>query len=230
VQTPVLVDANYQGHPRKLLIEANRNGFLYILDRVTGKFLSATRFAERLNWATGIDATGRPIYSNVQPTPKGTLTCPGDAGATNWYSPAYNDGTGLFYFLSLDQCTINSVKPEGFKEGKEYYATGTREEPRAPGKKYLLAFDQRTNRLAWKYEQQGDSHSWGGVMTTASGLVFFGDDAGSFEAVDGRTGNLLWHFNTGQTLHASPMSYSAEGKQYVAIASGDDLFAFGLSN
>lgn len=230
VQTPVLVDAEYRGQPRKLLIEANRNGFLYILDRVTGKFLSATRFAERVNWASGIDANGRPIYTDVQPSAKGTLTCPGDAGATNWYSPAYNEATGFFYFLSLDQCTVNSVKPEIFQEGKEYYATGTREEANMPGKKYLLAFDRNTNKLAWKYPQEVDTISWGGVMTTATGLVFFADDADSFEAVDGRTGKPLWHFNTGQTLHASPMSYAASGKQYVAIASGDDLFAFALPN
>jgi alcohol dehydrogenase (cytochrome c) len=228
VQTPVLVDAEYQGQPRKLLIEANRNGFLYILDRVTGKFLSATRFAERVNWASGIDANGRPIYTDVQPSAKGTLTCPGDVGATNWYSPAYNETTGLFYFLSLDQCTVNSVKPENFEEGKEYYATGSREEPNTAGKKYLLAFDRKTNQLAWKYAQEGETYSWGGVMTTATGLVFFADDTNSFEAVEGRTGKPLWHFNTGQTLHASPMSYAASGKQYVAIASGDDLFAFAL--
>jgi alcohol dehydrogenase (cytochrome c) len=228
VQTPVLVDAEYQGKARKLVIEANRNGFVYILDRVTGKFLSAARFAERVNWASGIDVNGRPLYTGVLPSATGTLTCPGDAGATNWFSPAYNEKTGLFYFLSLDQCTINSVKPEKFEEGKEYYAGGTTEEPNTPGKKYLLAFDKNTNRIAWKYEQEGEAHSWGGVMTTATGLVFFADDTGSFEAVDGRTGKPLWHFNTGQTLHASPMSYAINGKQYVAVASGDELFAFAL--
>jgi alcohol dehydrogenase (cytochrome c) len=120
------------------------------------------------------------------------------------------------------------VKPASFEEGKEYYATGSREEPNTPGKKYLLAFDPKTNQVAWKYPQEGETYSWGGVMTTATGLVFFADDANAFEAVDGRTGKQLWHFNTGQTLHASPMSYSTGGKQYVAIASGDDLFAFAL--
>ena len=228
VQTPVLIDAEYQGQPRKLLLEANRNGFFYILDRVTGKFLSATSFAERVNWASGIDANGRPIYTNVQPSASGTLTCPGDAGATNWFSPAYNEATHLFYFLSLDQCTINRVKPQAFVPGKEYYATGTTEEPNTPGKKYLLAFDWGANRMEWKYPQEGRAQSWGGVMTTATGLVFFADDASSFEAVDGKTGKPLWHFNTGQTFHASPMSYSSGGKQYVAIASGDNLFAFAL--
>lgn len=228
VQTPVLVDADYQGLPRKLLLEANRNGFFYILDRITGKFLSATTFAERVNWASGVDANGRPIYTNVQPSASGTLTCPGDAGATNWFSPSYNETTRLFYFIELDQCTVNAVKPQEFVPGKEYYATGTTEEPNNPGKKYLLAYDWSTKKMAWKYPQEGKAHSWGGVMTTATGLVFFADDASSFEAVDGNTGKPLWHFNTGQTFHASPMSYAAAGKQYVAIASGDNLFAFAL--
>jgi alcohol dehydrogenase (cytochrome c) len=228
VQTPVLIDADYQGQPRKLLLEANRNGFFYILDRVTGKFLSAMPFAERINWAKGIDANGRPIYTGVMPSANGTLTCPGDAGATNWFSPAYNEDTRFFYFIELDECTVNLVKPEAFEPGKEYYATGSKQEPNTSAKKYLLALDWSTGKFAWKYAQEGKAHSWGGVMTTATGLVFFADDSGSFEAVDGKTGEPLWHFNTGQTLHASPMSYSAGGKQYVAIASGDNLFTFAL--
>lgn len=228
VETPVLVDRVYKGQPRKLLIEANRNGFIYILDRTNGKFLSATKFAQKLNWAKGIDAKGRPIFTDVKPTLNGMLTCPGEAGATNWYSPAYNEGTGLFYFMALEECTINSTKPEAFSEGTEYYATGARRPPDASGKKRLLAFDPATGRFAWTYPQTGGARSWGGVMTTASGLVFFADDANSFEAVDARTGKSLWHFNTGQPIHASPMNYAVNGKQYVAIASGDDLFTFAL--
>jgi alcohol dehydrogenase (cytochrome c) len=228
VETPVLIDDLYEGKPRKLLLEANRNGFIYLLDRVSGKFLSATRFADRLNWAYGIDAQGRPIFTKIQPTASGTLICPGDVGATNWYSPAYNEATGLFYFLSLDECTLNFVKPQDFEPGQGFYATGTKQDPNRKGQKTLLAFDRDANRFVWKYPQQGNTSSWGGVMTTATGLVFFGDDAYSFEAVDGRSGKPLWHFNTGQTLHASPMSYAVDGKQYVAIASGNNLFSFAL--
>ena len=228
VETPVLLDGPYQGRQRKLLIEANRNGFLYILDRTNGKFLSATRFAERLNWATGIDAQGRPILTNVLPSAAGTLTCPGDIGATNWFSPSFNEHTGLFYFVALDDCTINSVKPQPFVPGQDFYATGTTHDPGQKGQKTLLAFDRNTNQFVWKYVQHGDTHSWAGVMSTATGLVFFGDDANSFEAVDGRSGKPLWHFNTGQTLHASPMSYAIKGHQYVAIASGNNVFSFAL--
>lgn len=228
VETPVLVDRMYKGRPRKLLIEANRNGFIYILDRTNGKFLSATRFAQKLNWAKGIDVNGRPILTDVKPTLDGMLTCPGVAGATNWYSPAYNEETRLFYFIAIDECTINSTKPEAFSEGTEYYATGSRRAPGARGKKRLLAFDPATETFAWSYPQTGSARSWGGVMTTATGLVFFADDANSFEAVDAKTGRSLWHFNLGQPIHSSPMSYAVNGKQYVAVAAGDDLFTFAL--
>lgn len=227
-ETPVLIDGDYQGQPHKLLIEANRNGFIYVLDRSNGRFLSARRFAQRLNWATGIDAQGRPIFTNVQPSASGTLTCPGDAGATNWFSPSWNESTGLFYFMELDECTVNIVMPEKFAEGKTFYATGSRQEPHGQSRKLLVAFDQKTGKIVWNYPQAGDGQSWGGVMSTAAGLVFFADDVGFFEAVDGKSGKSLWHFNTGQSFHASPMSYAVDGRQYVAIASGSDLFSFAL--
>lgn len=227
-ETAVLVAADYKGEPRKLLIEANRNGFIYILDRRNGKFLSATRFVEKLNWAAGIDSQGRPVRSGIQPTPGGTRVCPGFAGATNWYSPSYSEATRLFYFLALEDCSLYSTKPEPFREGRGYYSTGAKHSPGENAKKILLAFDPFTEAFVWRYPQIGKSHSMGGVMSTATGLVFFGDDAESFEAVDGTTGKPLWHFNTGQPLHASPMSYAVAGKQYVAIASGTDLFAFAL--
>ena len=227
-ETAVLVNADYKGEPRKLLIEANRNGFVYILDRSNGRFLSATRFAEKLNWATGIDSQGRPNRSGVEPTPGGTRVCPGFAGATNWYSPSYSEATRLFYFLALEDCSVYSIKPEPFREGRGYYSTGAKHSPGENARKGLLAFDPFTETFVWRYPQIGTSHSMGGVMSTATGLVFFGDDAESFEAVDGATGKPLWHFNTGQTLHASPMSYAVAGKQYVAIASGTDIFAFAL--
>ncbi len=227
-ETPVLADMQYQGKPRKLLIEANRNGFIYLLDRTNGKFLSATPFAKKINWATGIDANGRPMVTDLKPTPDGTLICPGVVGATNWFSPSYSEATHLFYFLAFEGCSAYFVKPAPFEEGREYYSTGTKHNPNDKTERILLAFDPQTATIAWRYPQLGDSHSWGGVMTTASGLVFFADDADFFEAADAETGKSLWHFNTGQTFHASPMSYAVRGKQYVAIASGFDLFSFAL--
>jgi alcohol dehydrogenase (cytochrome c) len=227
-QTPVLIDRIYQGKPRKLLVEANRNGFLYVLDRTDGKFLSATQFAKRLTWAKGVDPNGRPVVSDLQPTANGTLICPGDIGGTNWFSPSYSEFTHQFYVSAFDACSTYFRKPQAFAEGSNYYSTGTTHDSKDRRKKELLAFDLDKNSFTWRYPQEGDSYSWGGVMSTASGLVFFADDAECLEAVDAKTGKSLWHFNTGQTLHASPMSYSVGGKQYVAIASGDDLFSFAL--
>ncbi len=228
VETPILIDAVYQGVARKLLVQADRNGFFYVLDRTNGRFLSATPFVDKLNWAKGIDAQGRPVLTGIQPTAGGTRVCPGFAGATNWYSPSYSESTHSVYFMAREQCENYFLKPETFREGQGYYSTGVKHIPGEISQKVLVAFNLDTNSIAWKYPQTGAGHSSGGTMTTAGGLVFFGDDAGSFEAVDARSGKPLWHFNTGQDLSASPMSYAVAGKQYVAIAAGSDVFSFAL--
>ena len=222
-ETAVLVDTTYQGEPRKLLVEANRNGFVYVLDRITGKFLSATRFAEKMNWATGIDPTGRPIRTSVAPSPDGTLVCPGFEGATNWYAPSYNPATHLLYFLSLEDCATYFLKPQEFEEGRTYYSTGMQGVGET-GKEYINAFDLRTLDFAWHDLQIGMNKGWGGVMSTATGLVAHGDNAENFVILNGYTGKPLWHFNVGQLIRASPMSYAINGKQYFAIAAGSDVF------
>jgi len=229
VETPMLVDAVYKGEPRKLLVEANRNGYVYVLDRTDGKFLSASPFVEKLNWAKGIDEHGRPIRTDVRPTPAGSRVCPGYSGATNWYAPSYNESTHMAYFLTLEECeTYFSEPTQPFKDGKEYYSTGVRRIPGEISRKVLVAYSLDADSLAWKYPQTGRGHSTGGTMTTAAGLVFFGDDAGSFEAVDAQSGKPLWHFNTGQDMSASPMTYAAGGRQFVAIAAGSNVFSFAL--
>jgi alcohol dehydrogenase (cytochrome c) len=230
VETPMLIDANYLGQARKLLVQANRNGYLYVLDRADGKFLFATPFVEKLNWATGIDDKGRPIRTAVKPTPAGTRVCPGYTGATNWFSPSYSESTHAVYFMALEQCEtyFSKARPQSFKEGEDFYSTGVKRIAGEPSKKVLLAFSLDSNTFAWKYPQIGKGLSSGGTMTTAGGLLFFGDDAQSFEAADAQTGKPLWHFNTGQDMSSSPMSYAIAGKQYVAIAAGSDLFSFAL--
>ena len=227
-QTPVLVDATFRGRPRKLIIEANRNGFLYLLDRTNGQFLSAMRFAEKLNWATGIDEKGRPIRTEIKPSAEGTRVCPGMVGATNWHAPSYNPETSLFYFMALESCSVLVLKPQPFKPRETYYSTGARHSEGDYNQKILLAYSVDGDKPAWRYVQTGRGHSAGGTMTTAGGLVFFGDDAESFEAVDAQTGKPLWHFHTGQNIAASPMSYAINSKQYVAIAAGSDIFSFAL--
>jgi alcohol dehydrogenase (cytochrome c) len=228
VETAVLVDSTFRGQPRKLIVQANRNGFLYVLDRTNGKFLSARPFAEKLNWATGIDDKGRPIRTGLQPTTEGTRVCPGFVGATNWYSPSYNPQNSRFYFMALNTCNIFFLKPQEFKPGQTYYSTGTHRSKGDYNQKVLLAFALDDYKPAWRYVQAGEGRSSGGTMTTASGLVFFGDDTQTFEAVDAQTGKPLWHFNTGQNITASPMTYAVNSKQYVAIAAGSDVFSFAL--
>jgi alcohol dehydrogenase (cytochrome c) len=230
VETPAIVNGTFQGKPRKLLIQADRNGFLYILDRANGKFLAATQFLEKLTWAKGVDSNGRPILTGLIPTARGAEICPGLEGATNWYAPSYNPATGFFYFLALERCNIYYAHPEPFEKGKSYYNTGTVRVPGQKGEKVLLAYKVNDGTLAWKYPQIGGADSWAGTMTTAGGLVFFGDDAGMLEAVDAGSGAPLWHFNTGQQIHASPMSYAVGGVEYVAIAAGSDIFTFALGD
>jgi alcohol dehydrogenase (cytochrome c) len=227
-ETAVLIDAVYKGEPRKLLVEANRNGFVYVLDRTNGKFLSGVRFVEKLNWAKGIDAQGRPIPTGAQPNDEGTRICPGFTGATNWYAPSYSELTHLFYFKALEDCGTFFRKPQEFAEGQTYYSTGVKHGAAENPQKILLAYDFNTETFAWKYPQVSSGYSNGGTMTTAGGVVFFADDTHYFEAVDAQTGRPLWHFNTGQTISASPMSFAINGKQYVAIAAGSDIFSFAL--
>lgn len=229
-ETPVLIDTVLTGKSRKLLVQANRNGFIYVLDRTNGKFLSATRFVEKLNWASGIDAQGRPIRTEVKPTPQGTKVCPGYGGATNWFAPSYNELTHLFYFMAMEQCEtyLTAPVPQTFAERKEFYSTGVKHIPAEYSKKILLAFDVGTGKFAWKYPQVGMAHSTGGTMSAAGGLLFFGDDGQAIEAVDAATGKPLWHFTAGQDMSASPMTYEVAGRQFVAVAAGSDVFSFAL--
>jgi alcohol dehydrogenase (cytochrome c) len=227
-ETPVLVDSRENGVTRHLLVQADRNGFFYILDRTNGKFLHATPFVNKLNWAKSIDASGRPDLTGRIPTAEGTYICPGVEGATNWFSPSYNPDTGLFYFMALESCNIYYAKLKPFTPGETYYNTGTKRPPDEHSQKILLAFSVPEGEPVWRYPQVGRGDSWGGTLTTAGGLLFFADDSRSFEAVDASSGKPLWHFNTGQRIDASPMTYAIDGMQYVAIAAGSDIFSFTL--
>ena len=229
VQTPVLVDAMFRNKPRKLIVTANRNGFLYILDRATGEYLYSKQFMKRMNWAKGIDKNGRPISNNLIPDAKGVLVCPGIEGATNWYSPSYDPQTNMFYFRSLEACDVLQAKNVPFEQGRPYYSTGARTPPGSvASESYINAFDLTKLDFAWRDKQIGEGPAYAGVMTTAGGLVAFGNNASEFEMDDARTGKPLWAFRLGQPMHASPMSYAIAGKQYFAVAAGDDVFAFAL--
>jgi alcohol dehydrogenase (cytochrome c) len=218
----LLVDAPWRGRARKLLLQANRSGFFYVLDRETGKVLLAEPFVRKLTWASGIGKDGRPVLvKGNDPTPRGVKSCPAVRGATNWYSTAFHPAAGLFYVMAVEDCNIYRQAALG---GYEPY-----HDPADPPEKYLRAVDVQTGKIAWEIKQVGAPEAnYSGVLATAGGLVFYGETGGGFAAADARTGRTLWHFETNEVWKASPMTYMMAGKQYVAIAAGGNILSFAL--
>ncbi|MFN7936096.1 MAG: PQQ-binding-like beta-propeller repeat protein [Bryobacteraceae bacterium] len=225
-QTPLLVNRVYRGRERKLLLQANRNGFFYVFDRTNGELLLAEKFVDRLNWATGIGKDGRPVMvPGLEPTQDGTKVCPNVLGAANWPSVALSPETGWFYVQSRDACGIYRKPP----------SWNGRDIPLEPGQMVLRALDIETGKRVWEVPQVGPADSWGGVLS-AGGVIFFGEDSGALGAVDAKTGKDLWHIQTnasaalgdGHSWRSSPMTFMAGGKQYVAFAAGPNILCFGL--
>jgi PQQ-dependent dehydrogenase (methanol/ethanol family) len=221
-QPLVLVDAPFHGRPRKLLLHANRNGFFYVLDRTNGKMLQATSFVNKLTWASAIGADGRPILLPANETTLGGVkTCPAVRGATNWYSTAYDPATRLYYVMTVEDCTIYRKAHDG--------GYGFIDNPADPPGKVLRAIDVETGQAAWQLPMNGHpERNYSGVLATAGGLVFFGETSGGFAAADAKTGRPLWSFEGNQPWKASPMTYVAGGRQYIAIASGPNIVSFSL--
>jgi alcohol dehydrogenase (cytochrome c) len=225
-QIPVLVDAEWHGKTRKLLIQANRNGFLYVLDRTNGQFLSAKPFAQ-VTWASSIGSDGRPVIApGSDPTPEGVHVCPGALGATNWFSPSYDPQTKLLYVSSSVECDTFSGAPQKYHEGHDFI--GSIYVP-AKGEKTsgaMRALDPFTGEKKWEFRYT--SPPWCGALSTSGGLVFGGDSEGNFIAFDAVSGKDLWHIQLGAAIYSSPITYSVDGRQYVAIPAGAGLFAFAL--
>ena len=226
-----LIDTEWLGKPRKLLVQANRNGFLYVLDRTNGHYLLGRAYTPKLTWATGQTAAGRPIVSpGKAATPEGTLVCPWLLGASNWYSSSYNPITGLYYVQTNDKCGIFTRTDMTFEKGRAYMGGSFTADPNDPGRRILRALDIRTGKPAWEIAQIGGADTSGGVLSTAGGVVFYGADDGSFAAVDAKDGKALWSFQTNQSPHASPMTYEFDHRQYVAVAAGSNVIGFALSD
>ena len=224
LEMPVLLDATYKGQPRKLLLQANRNGYYYVLDRTTGKYLAATPFVSKIDWTTGIDANGKAtVAPGHDPTVKGSVTCPSTAGATNWPSPTYDPQTGYFYLWIAEGCGINTVASSAPAAG-----TGYAENPNAPWQAYVIALDALTGKKIWSYQGVRSNHYGPGLVSSAGGIVFAPEQFGQVSLLDAKTGKPLWHFNTGDLITASPITYGVDGQQYFAIASNSNIFAFGL--
>jgi alcohol dehydrogenase (cytochrome c) len=229
VQTVVAVDTRYRGQERQILLQANRNGFFYVLDRRSGAVLLAKPFVKTLNWAAGVGEDGRPLrIAGLEPTTRGLRICPSVVGATNWMSPAFNPETRLYYVMALEHCSVFRKSDRWFQPGDSFYGGDTENVPGERGRKVLRALDIETGSMVWEREQDGAGNTWSGVLSTATGLVFYGDDNGDFAAVDARTGAPLWRFGANTIWRASPMAYAVGGQQFIAIAAGGSIFAFGL--
>jgi alcohol dehydrogenase (cytochrome c) len=229
-QTSVAIDADWQGRPRKLLLHASRNGFFYVFDRENGTLLLAKPFVKNLTWASGIGADGRPIkLPNQAPSEAGTKVCPSQDGATNWFSPSYNPATGLYYVQTYEKCGIYTKRPQGpWESGKSYLGGSHRGSPDPKPQRILRAINIQDGAIVWELPQPGPADSWGGTLTTASGLVIAGEDGGALIAVDAESGKPLWSFQTNQTWKASPMTYTFDGRQHIAVAAGPTIIAFAL--
>ena len=225
----VLVDREWNGEQRKLLVHANRNGFLYVIDRTNGEFLSGKQFVDAVTWATGIDENGRPIrVDGMEPSVEGTEACPSLLGATNWFSTTYSEETGLYYVQTREACDVFTKRENEWEAGKGYFGGSRKNSPNKDPQKVLRALDIETGEAVWELPQEGSGGSWGGVLGTASDLIIFADDSGALAAADARTGAALWHFQTNVLWKASPMTYMFDGTQYIAIASGSNILSFAL--
>jgi alcohol dehydrogenase (cytochrome c) len=229
-ETPMVVNADWQGSPRKLLLQANRNGFFYVWDRTNGKMLLAQPFVRNLNWASAIGAEGRPIVNpKHEPEAGGTRVCPSQDGATNWFSPSYNPATGLYYIQTFEKCSDYSKRDPGiWAPGKEYLGGSQRTVQDDANARILKAIDVRTGKVVWELPQPGPANTWGGTLATSTGLVIFCEEGGALMAADATTGKPLWSFQTNSGWKASPMTYMFDGKQYIAVAAGPNVLAFGL--
>ena len=192
--------------------------------------LLAQPFVRNLTWASGIDARGRPIKRPGQePTPAGTKVCPSQDGATNWFSPSYSPITGLYYVQTFEKCSIYTKTSGGkWEAGKAYLGGSQRTSPDPVPQRILKAIDIRTGKIRWELPQPGPAVSWGGTLTTATGLVIFGEESGALMAADAETGAPLWSFATNHNWKASPMTYQFDGTQYVAVAAGSTIVAFAV--
>ncbi|HLH04331.1 MAG TPA: acido-empty-quinoprotein group A [Bryobacteraceae bacterium] len=220
VQTPVLIDGEINGQPKKLVAQASRNGWFFVLDRKTGKDYVSTEYV-KTNWAKGVDAKGQPIPNPAkEPKEDGALVSPNQGGAANWPPPSFSPQTGLFYVNATRAFSIyyvydTSEKAEGWGGNDQG----------GWGESMLQAIDYQTGKIRWSHKWEGDSVR-GGVLSTAGGLVFAGDPENNFIALDAKTGDPLWHANLGKGVSNGPMTYELNGTQYVVVAAGDSIYAF----
>jgi len=226
-ETPILVDGDFQGKPRKMVLHADRNGYFYVLDRLTGEHLLTSKFSEAANWVKEINAKGQTIRDvSKDSTVPGSLVSPNNGGATNWPPPAYSPDTGLFYVPQNDAYAmyyLTETDPRGAMGlgGKDETGLGSLGS-------YLTAIDYKSGKVAWRHRYPGTGGNLGnGILATAGRLIFAGDAGGNIVSYDAGTGKILWHSHVGNVSNA-PETYTLDGHQYLLVAAVDQMFAFTL--
>jgi len=228
-QTPVLIDGVIDGRPRKLLAQANRNGYFFLLDRTNGQHILTSKHTGSANWIREINMAGQPVGNpGKEATIPGTLVSPNTSGATNWPPPSFSPDTGLFYVgvtqtFSLLYLTDTDAHPQGWAAAERNIANvGSA----------LEAIDYQTGKIRWSRPLSiGPNGSVGGAMgllSTAGGLLFGNDGGGNFVAYDAANGRPLWHAGLGTNTSNGPQTYLLDGRQYVVVGAGDTLYAFAL--
>ena len=219
-EVPVLVDGTFNGTPAKMVMQASRNGYFFVLDRTTGRNLLTTPFAAA-NWAKGVDANGSPVpNADKEPARDGRLVAPNEGGGTNYRSPSFDPASGLFIVSAVDGYGIYFYKPEHGDYGWAGADYGVY------GKGMLRALDYKTGKVTWEHDLHGGG-SAAGILTTASGVLFTGDSGGNALALRTRDGETLWHSGIGRVGNP-PITYELDGRQYVVMGGGSALFAFTL--
>ncbi|MBM3784936.1 MAG: PQQ-dependent dehydrogenase, methanol/ethanol family [Acidobacteria bacterium] len=225
-EVPVLIDQEFRGAKRKLVLFPNRNAFYYVLDRNSGQFLLGKPYAKQ-TWATGLDDSGRPIrVPNTAPTVQGTAVWPSVGGANNWYSPSYSPQNKLLYVAVREAGHLYFFGEADFKEGEQFNGGGFRSIPNEPEWGAVRAYDPTTGEAKWEFKLHALPFS--GVLSTAGNLVFGTTSEGQVFALQGDSGKLLWRFQGGGGGRSNPMSYLSDGKQHVAVTTGNSLYVFAL--
>jgi alcohol dehydrogenase (cytochrome c) len=224
-QIPVLADLTIGGKPRKVVLVANRNGFFYTLDRVTGEFLQAKPFV-KITWATGVDAKGRPIeVEGTAPSPKGSTACPDLYGGTNFMSPSLDATTGFFLVTARETCMIFVSRKDEYQVGRMWMGGSVK--PTGERSGALRAIDPMTGERKWEFPYP--TPSWAGVLSTAGGVVFTGDNEGNFLAFEAKTGKNVYRYQLGAPVYAAPVTFMLDGKQYVALGAGATFTVFAVA-
>jgi alcohol dehydrogenase (cytochrome c) len=225
----VLIDHEVNGQKQKLLVHPNKGGYTWVLDRVTGKYLNAYPHVDQITWMQGVDKDGKPLKMQPVPPNEKTYVCPSAAGGRNWEASSYSPRTKLWYNMGWEVCNIIAPQKQDIIEGQPLFGGGMEfvapKNAKATG--HIDAYDPLTGKRAWRFMTRYMNVC--SLLSTGSDLLFSGDVLGEAFALDAKTGEKLWGFNTGASLTGSPITYAVNGRQYVAMPTGMGSLVGGLT-